>query len=214
MIYGPLDSSKMAQLADAIAGRGYGIFPDFLEEGRARSLVGLIQNKMETDALERAGVGRGAMKKVVTEIRSDSVYWLDQEDASEITRGWLGAMDALCGYFRQTLFLPLWSYEGHLACYPASGFYKAHLDQHQQTQARQVSIITYLNEAWDEGDGGQLRLYVDVAQGTTGPYVDVVPRLGTVVVFRSGDFWHEVLPARRARLSLTGWLRGRVAVPF
>ena len=35
------------------------------------------------------------------------------------------------------------------------------------------------------------------------------PAAGTLVVFMSGDFPHEVLPASRERLSLTGWYRRR-----
>ena len=40
-------------------------------------------------------------------------------------------------------------------------------------------------------------------------YRDVLPEGGTLVCFLSQRFWHEVLPARRERLSLTGWFRGR-----
>ena len=42
-----------------------------------------------------------------------------------------------------------------------------------------------------------------------GDYVDIFPRAGQLVLFRSAKFWHEVLPARRERFSLTGWLRTR-----
>ena len=38
---------------------------------------------------------------------------------------------------------------------------------------------------------------------------DVLPRGGTLVVFLSDRFPHEVLPARRERLSLAGWFRRR-----
>jgi SM-20-related protein len=33
----------------------------------------------------------------------------------------------------------------------------------------------------------------------------IEPRLGTLVCFLSGDYWHEVLPAARSRMSITGW---------
>jgi SM-20-related protein len=39
--------------------------------------------------------------------------------------------------------------------------------------------------------------------------VDVAPRGGTLVAFLSGTFHHEVLPATRERLSVTGWLKVR-----
>jgi len=43
-------------------------------------------------------------------------------------------------------------------------------------------------------------------------YQDVPPEGGTLVCFMSERFWHEVLPARRLRLSLTGWFRRRGSV--
>ena len=43
---------------------------------------------------------------------------------------------------------------------------------------------------------------------------DVVPSGGSLVVFLSGEVPHEVLPATRERLSLTGWFRRRGNEPF
>ncbi|MDH5172415.1 MAG: 2OG-Fe(II) oxygenase, partial [Gammaproteobacteria bacterium] len=37
--------------------------------------------------------------------------------------------------------------------------------------------------------------------------IKVTPALGTVAVFLSEDFEHEVLPARRDRFSIAGWYR-------
>ncbi len=99
------------------------------------------------------------------------------------------------------------SYEGHLARYPVGGFYKPHLDQHHGSPTRQISIIAYLNTDWQPGDGGELRLYTSPTEGIHGPFIDFAPTAGTIIAFRSADFWHEVLPAKAPRLSLTGWLR-------
>ena len=44
---------------------------------------------------------------------------------------------------------------------------------------------------------------------TEGEFVLIEPRLGTLVCFLSGDFWHEVMPARKIRASITGWFRQR-----
>ncbi|HAJ18613.1 MAG TPA: hypothetical protein DCL95_00870 [Rhodospirillaceae bacterium] len=35
----------------------------------------------------------------------------------------------------------------------------------------------------------------------------LIPAPGRLVVFRSDLVWHEVLPGRKPRWSLTGWLR-------
>jgi len=31
--------------------------------------------------------------------------------------------------------------------------------------------------------------------------------MGTIVCFMSDEFWHEVLPANKTRMSITGWFR-------
>ncbi|MNU05986.1 hypothetical protein D3C72_2509970 [compost metagenome] len=64
----------------------------------------------------------------------------------------------------------------------------------------------YLNEAWPQDAGGQIRLYLDA---DCREFVDVEPEAGTLVLFLSDRFWHEVLPARQQRLSVTGWYRRR-----
>ena len=66
-----------------------------------------------------------------------------------------------------------------------------------------ISVVLYLNEGWTDADGGQLRLHL-----AGGPR-DVLPELGTFVIFRSDTVPHEVLPAARPRYSLTGWYRRR-----
>lgn len=210
----PFDLKSMDLLVEAVADPGYGIFPDLLSPEVQQDLVQLMADKVAADTLVRAGVGVGQRVQVRSEIRSDSIFWLEADDPAESAEGWIAGMNALCEHFRRHLFLPLWSYEGHLARYPPAGFYKAHLDRHFKTLARQISVIAYLNEDWDESDGGELRLFTDIEKGIDGPFLDVIPRAGTVVIFRSADFWHEVRPSKRERLSLTGWLRGREELPL
>lgn len=207
----PFDTDAMERLASAVADPGYGVFPNFLTDGIQQDLVQLMNDKVAADALVRAGVGTGQELQVRSEIRSDSIIWLDPEDSAPAVSNWIDAMNLLTEYFRSQLFLPVWTYEGHLARYPAAGFYKAHLDRHAKTFTRQISIIVYLNKDWQESDGGQLRLYTDVEKGVKGDFIDVLPQAGTVVIFRSADFWHEVMPSTRERLSLTGWLLGRLS---
>ena len=204
-----LDLGSMELLAAAVAEQGYGVFAGFLSNEVQQNLIELMDEMVAADALVRAGVGVGAAKQVRSEIRSDSIFWLDPDDVAPTAVAWLQGMNDLTEHFRRELFLPVWTYEGHLARYPAGGFYKPHLDRHAQTLARQISVIAYLNHDWKESDGGQLRIYTDNVLGVKGPFIDVLPEAGTVVIFRSAEFWHEVLPSTRERLSLTGWLRGR-----
>jgi SM-20-related protein len=75
------------------------------------------------------------------------------------------------------------------------------LDQFRGDRARVISVITYLNPDWTDEDGGHLALYTD-----KGP-VHILPRWGRTVMFRSEELEHEVLPGRKERRSITGWLR-------
>ena len=61
-------------------------------------------------------------------------------------------------------------------------------------------MVTYLNEAWADDDGGQLLLYLPT--GT----VTILPIAGRVVFFKADEIEHEVMPARQARMSIAGWL--------
>ena len=61
----------------------------------------------------------------------------------------------------------------------------------------------YLNEDWTSADGGALRMYDDERVR------EVLPVAGTLVCFLSDRFEHEVLPATRERLAVTGWIRRR-----
>ena len=85
---------------------------------------------------------------------------------------------------------------------------------------RCFTLLYYLNEGWDERDGGTLRVYlpkpVALAQGGTPGDVaalDVPPARDTLVIFRADRILHEVRPTRRQRLALSSWIycRGRRA---
>jgi SM-20-related protein len=67
----------------------------------------------------------------------------------------------------------------------------------------------YLNSGWTGTDGGELVLYKDDFDREG---IKVIPLLGTVVVFLSEEFPHEVLPAKRDRYSIAGWFRVNTSV--
>ncbi len=81
--------------------------------------------------------------------------------------------------------------------------------QSQQLNTRKLSSILYLNQNWQASDGGELRLYVNDDE-----WLNISPIGGRLVLFLSDQFWHEVLPAKRERLSLTGWFRTREFQPI
>lgn len=154
-----------------------------------------------------AGVGRGSTFRVQPEVRNDHVHWLDPATSSGAAVELFDRMEALRQALNRELFLGLFGFEAHLAVFPPDARYRCHLDRFVNAQHRLVSAIVYLNETWDETDGGALRLYLERAEEP--PYVDVLPVGGRLVCFSSGRFHHEVLPASKDRLSITGWMTSR-----
>jgi SM-20-related protein len=142
------------------------------------------------------------------DIRRDQVLWLQPGDFSVEQEIYLTRLETLRLALNQRFFLGLFEFEGHFAIYPEGAFYKAHLDRHAGTTDRIVTVILYLNPDWQAGDGGELKLWTAVGE-KSGKFELIEPRMGTLVCFMAGDFWHEVLPAKKARMSITGWFRQR-----
>jgi SM-20-related protein len=136
-------------------------------------------------------------------IRGDSIDWLEQGQSAACDQ-YLQTMDALRQALNQAFYLGLEDYESHFALYPPGAIYQKHLDRFRDDDRRTVSAAYYLNDDWQPEHGGALRLYPQ-----NGPELDVLPTAGTLVLFISAELPHEVLPATRERLSLTGWFRRR-----
>lgn len=195
-----MSEAVYTSICDALAEQGWIIVPDFLDAQTVSELHQLAQQRRE--AFHRAGVGREAAHQVRNDIRGDSVLWI--EDHDEAMRQANARMAQLQQHLNRELFLGLAELEWHFAHYPVGAFYQRHLDQHRAQDTRVVTVVQYLNPDWHTDDGGQLRLYLN-----DGEQLDVTPYGGTLAVFMSDRFEHEVLPARRDRYSLTGWYRRR-----
>ena len=65
-------------------------------------------------------------------------------------------------------------------------------------------MVVYLNRDWQAEEGGELLIYKDEMPRAD---IKVSPGFGTLVVFLSEGFPHEVLPATRDRFSIATWFR-------
>eukprot|EP00928_Gymnodinium_smaydae_P034774 TRINITY_DN24578_c0_g1_i1.p1 TRINITY_DN24578_c0_g1~~TRINITY_DN24578_c0_g1_i1.p1 ORF type:complete len:301 (-),score=50.51 TRINITY_DN24578_c0_g1_i1:98-937(-) len=165
-------------------------------------------------------------------VRRDLVCWMRETDrplseemlhCARLLRGIAGALEAN-GYAAARdlqVARPL-----QLSWYPGDGAsgYVRHCDHCDQSvfdvgplewlrqsdlRARRVTAILYLNDKdWrpetseSMGDGGALRIF-DAAG-----HADIVPAGGTLVLFDSRKFPHEVRPSQRDRVALTCWITG------
>ena len=197
------DHPLLLRIVDDIAARGWSQQNIFLPERLTRELAAECRKRAAEGELTPAGVGRGTGQEVREGIRGDHIQWLEPGQA-EPCDAYLNLMDSLRQALNRGLFLGLEEFESHFALYPPGAFYLKHVDRFRDDDARTVSAVLYLNDAWLPEHGGQLRMYLE---GETS--YDVQPTGGCLVVFLSGDMPHEVLPATRERLSLTGWFRRR-----
>lgn len=204
-----MTASPSERIAAELAGQGWSVCERFLPSAQIAALAAELQARWRDGGFRPAGVGIGDGLRVRPEIRSDRVHWLEETPQTDAEAPYFAALDTLRLAINRELFLGLFCFEGHMTIYPPGSFYRKHLDQFQGVAYRKVSAILYLNDAWTPADGGQLRLYLD-ASGE-GEYVDVLPQGGTFVCFLSDRFHHEVLPATRERMSITGWFKVRSA---
>ena len=98
------------------------------------------------------------------------------------------------------------------AYYPRGGYYRRHRDAEPESVSnwRRYSLLLYLNENWKPEDGGQLRIHRDsggdeLPLGELPNYIDIQPKAGTLVLFRSDLCPHEVLDTSKERIAIVGW---------
>jgi len=193
-------TEKLNAVVDGIAEDGFAIVDDFLTAEEIDAILRLDEFKNSLLHFKKAGVGQHRDKQINEGIRGDYIRWIDPATAPAALQSYLIRLKELISTVNQGLFLSLKDFEIHLTNYPAGTHYKRHLDQFKKNDHRKLSIICYLNTNWQAHEGGQLRVYLPNTE------VDILPLAGRLVCFRSDLLEHEVLPATRERLSITGWI--------
>ena len=200
--------AKLDRIIDTLAEQGWVIDQTLFTPQDIQSLRQCCAVQWQDGRFHEAAVGRADQQGRRSEIRSDSVLWLDAADAEPAIAHYFATLDQVRQAVNQAFYLGLEDLESHFAVYPPGSFYKKHLDRFRDDDARALTAVLYLNEDWPDDAGGQMRLYLDDACTQS---LDVPPQAGMLVLFLSDRFWHEVLPASRQRLSVTGWFRRRQA---
>jgi SM-20-related protein len=194
------------RIASEVYEKSYSIVDDFIGEELRISLLKEQSELLEAGKFRMAAVGKGDKKQIRTEIRNDQVLWIDSENLNKYEKQYWSKIDEVRQAINQSCYLGLKSFEAHFARYPEGSFYVRHMDQFQQVLYRQVTVIIYLNDSWTAEDEGMLRMYLPQEDGSE-KILDILPKGGRLVVFLSGEIPHEVLPTKKERISITGWLR-------
>lgn len=201
------DTFLFDNISNDIVEKGYSVRPYALPENLASLLLQQI-SELSVENFKRAGVGRANDHIISDFIRMDEICWITGN--SEAGCEWLKWTESLQKYLNRHLFLGLFSFESHYAHYAKGDFYKTHKDAFKGEGNRVLSVVVYLNQNWSTDDGGELVIYDTDSTSSSimdNSKITITPSFGTIVVFLSEDFPHEVLPAKRDRYSIAGWYR-------
>lgn len=178
------------------------VVDNFISANEIATLVQKINLLSENKQLKQAGIGKNAEHLTNTDIRSDYIYWLDEND-TELQSLFFHFITELTQALNRRFYLGLKEHEFHLALYPPGSFYKKHRDAFKSDDARKITVLLYLNQNWKHEDGGELILYKDDNSSLT-----IEPLGGRLLVFES-EMEHEVLLSKANRYSLTGWIKNK-----
>lgn len=139
-----------------------------------------------------------------TDIRGDRIRWVTKDFFAGYY--YLQSINELAHLFNRTLFAGIRHSEAHYACYPPGFGYKWHSDNPVGRDERVVSAVFYLNDEWEDADGGQLSIIDSHSQ-----HHQLLPKANRLVIFDS-NLQHQVEIAHRQRYSIATWLRSDEAL--
>jgi len=187
-----------SKITDALVEDGYIIIKNALPLELQKKLLNIAKDET---LFKRAGISGAGDLHLDSQRRRDKILWLNEDGLAQSE--FLAFSRGLQEYLNRSLYLGLSYYEAHFAIYEKGDFYEKHLDAFKNSKNRIVTTVYYLNEDFNESDGGELVVYDSSDTFLT----KVVPNANTLVVFMSEKFPHEVLPAIKKRYSIAGWFR-------
>ena len=203
------------------------VFVDgFIDEEDVASLKEDVKKVYDAGKLRLGVLAGGKAGKSLTythkKVRGDVVEWYDGTEEFWKKNGSLQDHLQKCDTFVSELSEHISGLDGILnrskamvTCYPGNGArYIKHTDNNckfgdgDSCNGRRLTALTYLNDSWQRGDGGELRVY-----GRDGEEIkaEVAPVAGRILLFWS-DFRvpHEVLPTHKERFAITLWYFDKV----
>lgn len=194
------DALNFDAIIAAFYQHGWVWLPNFLSPQLNAALLHEAQHDAQLTA---AGIGRQNAHQLNQQIRRDATQWFDGQSAAQ--QQYLALMAQLQLVFNRRCFLGLFDFECHFARYNQGDYYQKHLDAFSGRSNRVLTTVSYLNSV---SAGGELALYDEHDQ-----LIDkFLPTAGSLVLFESERFPHQVLPAIDTRYSIAGWFRKNASI--
>lgn len=187
---------------DHIETHGYAIIENAIDNGLISDLMADCYRINPHFSL--AGIGRLNNLQIDNTVRKDKTYWFDGSSNAQL--GYQQVMEAVRNTLNRTFFMGLFDYECHYAKYTQGDFYKKHVDAFKGRSNRVFTTVLYLNSP---EEGGELVIYKPKSKDIE---IVIKPTAGTLVLFESERFVHEVLPAVDNRYSIAGWFRKNASI--
>lgn len=181
---------------------GYTVIPNAIHE---ELIIDLMADCYRINPqFSLAGIGRLNNLQIDDTIRKDKTFWFDGTSQAQLT--YQATMESIRTTLNRTFFMGLFDYECHYAKYTEGDFYKKHVDAFKGRSNRVFTSVLYLNTP---AQGGELVVYK-----TKSKEIEIIikPQAGTLVLFESERFVHEVLPAIDNRYSIAGWFRKNASI--
>ena len=194
--------ARFEELIEGFVTGNIGISENFLGTSLASALHLNLLHLDSEHLMTNAGIGNSSLSDKQQTYRGDKTHWLESQTRNTAEMEFLDIIDQFIGHLNTTCYTGLTSCEFHYALYEQGKGYARHKDQFRNNNARKYSMISYLNEDWQESDGGQLIIHNEDRSE-----LNIFPNNRKAVFFQSDRMEHQVAIAVRPRLSITGWLK-------
>jgi len=188
-------------ISASIVAKGYAIIDQLLSEEDLLKIKVRFEELQQEDEFQKAGIGKFSHFTIDKTVRGDFIRWIDQSNTNAAVYSFFKYINELIINLNSTCYLGIKDYESHYAFYPKGKGYLIHRDRFKTNPHRIISFVFYLNENWQQGDGGELVLYNE----EHGIIETITPKENRMAVFLS-ETLHEVLNCNTERRSITGWL--------
>jgi SM-20-related protein len=199
------DEAFLEELFSELTEMGFSELEGLVSVNLCQALRLNIRTLDKQDRLKKAKIGNKKDRQNQSEIRGDFIHWMSRLAPHPAEEEFFERIDLCMQFLSRRLFLALNAYEAHYAVYPKGARYQKHVDAFRNDDSRKISTVLYLNENWQPGDGGELLIYSEKDPNQIVHTVE--PKLGKFVIFLSNTIPHEVLPAKKSRYSIAGWMR-------